>query len=64
MDCYIYIFPLKFLDKNNYDIFWFINLTNMTICQFEDAYPIDKLSCIFKVRDAEDTLTIKHIKEE
>jgi hypothetical protein len=64
MDCYIHVYPLKFLDKYDYDIFWFINLTNMTICQFEDAYPTDKLSCIFKVRDAEEAQTMKHIKEE
>lgn len=57
-DCYIYVFPLKLYDDDNYDIFWFINLTKMTICQFEDAYPIENLSCIFRVGSVPDKLKI------
>ena len=45
-DSYIYVFPLDLHNSYNYEIFWFINVTQMTICQFEDAYPIDNLSSI------------------
>lgn len=55
MDTFMYVFPKKEFEEMNgmfehtKEVFWFINLNKMTICQFEDAYPIYKISSIVKI---------------
>lgn len=38
-----------FKDDNNKEIFWYINYEDMTICQYEDGYPIESLENIFVI---------------
>lgn len=50
IDTFMYVYPKKEFEEMNglfehtKEIFWFINLNKMTICQFEDAYPIYNIS--------------------
>ena len=53
-DTFIYVYPKKQYDEmdgdftNTHDIFWFINIDEMTVCQFEDAYPLQNILQITK----------------
>jgi hypothetical protein len=52
VDTFMYVFPKKEYDEmdgmfeHTTEIFWFININEMTICQFEDAYPIYNIASI------------------
>lgn len=52
VDTFMYVFPKKEYDEmdgmfeHTKEIFWFINLKEMTICQYEDAYPLHNIACI------------------
>tara|TARA_Y100000741_G_C18248117_1_gene556261 strand:- start:451 stop:951 length:501 start_codon:yes stop_codon:yes gene_type:complete len=52
IDTFMYVFPKKEYDEMNglfehtKEIFWFINLNKMTVCQFEDAYPLYSIASI------------------
>lgn len=53
-DTFMYVYPKKEFEEMNgmfehtKEVFWFINIDRMTICQFEDAYPIFKINNIIK----------------
>jgi hypothetical protein len=53
-DTFIYVYPKKQFDEMNggfthtHDIFWFINIDQMTVCQYEDAYTLQNILQITK----------------
>ena len=53
-DTFIYVYPKKQFDQMNgyftdtHDIFWFINIDEMSVCQFEDAYQLENILQITK----------------
>jgi hypothetical protein len=53
---FIYVFPKRVIDKYDRDcfsmeegVFWYINYDDMTICQFEDGYPLFNIDRIIKI---------------